>query len=77
MVQTPWDSMPHGLFAARSPHRPNPFGHAVVNLMKREGNKLMVKGFDAIEGTPILDIKPYIPLFDAKPTASKGWLTKL
>lgn len=50
-----------GLFATRSPHRPNSIGQTVVRLVRRRGNLLEVKGLDAIDGTPVLDIKPYIP----------------
>jgi formylmethanofuran dehydrogenase subunit E len=73
-VNTPWDSKPHGLFATRSPDRPNPIGYSVVKLLERKGNVLKVEGLDAIEGTKILDIKPYIPKIDNKPKASSGWL---
>lgn len=73
-VKTPWDEVPHGLFATRSPNRPNPLGYAVVQLIGRKGNLLRVKGLDAIDGTPVLDIKPYIPDLDARPEATKGWL---
>jgi tRNA-Thr(GGU) m(6)t(6)A37 methyltransferase TsaA len=73
-VKTPWDSEPHGLFATRSPHRPNPIGYSVVELIKREGKTLRVKGLDAIDGTLILDVKPYIPRIDSKPKAKGGWL---
>jgi len=71
-VKTPWDSEPHGLFATRSPHRPNPIGYSVVELIKRKEKTLKVKGLDAIEGTPIVDIKPYIPKIDSKPDAKAG-----
>ncbi|MCK4336283.1 MAG: tRNA (N6-threonylcarbamoyladenosine(37)-N6)-methyltransferase TrmO [Candidatus Aenigmarchaeota archaeon] len=73
-VNTPWDTKPHGLFAARSPHRPNPIGYSVVKLLGREGNKLRVEGLDAIDGTKVLDIKPYVPRIDSKPEAGSGWL---
>lgn len=55
-----------GVFASRSPKRPVPIGSTVVELIKREGRRLKVKGLDAIDGTPILDIKPYTPSFDEK-----------
>ncbi len=79
MVHTPWDRTPHGLFTTRTPHRPNPIGYAVVELVKREKNILHVKGLDALDGTPVLDIKPYVPSRDARPDAHPGWLrhTKL
>lgn len=54
-----------GLFASRSPHRPNPVGKATVRLLERQGNILKVEGLDAIDGTPVLDIKPYIPGYDS------------
>ncbi len=74
IVQTPWDTKPHGLFATRSPNRPTPIGFAVVKLKERRGNILIVEGLDAIDGTPVVDIKPYIPGVDAKPDANGGWL---
>ena len=73
-VKTPWDSELHGLFATRSPHRPSPIGYSVVQLIERKMCVLKVKGLDAIEGTLILDIKPYIPKIDSKPNAKVGWL---
>lgn len=54
-----------GVFASRSPSRPNPIGLCVVELMKMEGCTLLVKGLDAIEGSPIIDIKPYVPRADS------------
>ena len=56
---------PVGLFASRSPYRPNPLGKATVRLLERRGNILRVAGLDAIDGTPVLDIKPYIPDYDS------------
>ncbi len=58
-----------GVFASRSPSRPNPIGLCVVELVKQEGSVLFVKGLDALEGSPILDIKPYLPRADAVPDA--------
>lgn len=58
-----------GLFATRSPHRPNPLGKATVRLLERQGNVLKVKGLDAMDGTPVLDIKPYLPGYDSKDDA--------
>ncbi|MBC8275920.1 MAG: tRNA (N6-threonylcarbamoyladenosine(37)-N6)-methyltransferase TrmO [Chloroflexi bacterium] len=65
-----------GVFASRSPARPNPIGITTVKLLERRGNVLKVTGLDAIDGTPVLDIKPYIP-DDNSPTEAKtpGWLT--
>jgi len=73
VVTTPWEKTPHGLFAVRSPHRPNPIGYAVVKLLERNKTILKVEGLDAINGTPILDIKPYIRAVDAQPNAVSGW----
>ena len=73
LVMTPWDDVPHGLFATRSPHRPCPLGLTVVELMARQRNILKVKGLDAIDGTPLLDIKPYIPGVDERSAAKPGW----
>ena len=74
LVKTPWDSEPHGVFATRSPNRPNALGFSVVELIEREGNKLKVKGLDALEGTPLIDIKPYLPEIDAKANVRVGWV---
>lgn len=73
-VHTPWDKKLHGLFATRSPNRVNPIAYAVVELLEKKENRLKVKGLDAIDGTPVLDIKPYIPKIDAKHEAKIGWL---
>ena len=56
----PTDDRPHGVFATRSPRRPNPIGLTVVELQRREGNRLRVRGIDMLDGTPVLDIKPYL-----------------
>jgi formylmethanofuran dehydrogenase subunit E len=74
LVKTPWDSEPHGVFATRSPNRPNALGFSVVELIERKGNKLKVKGLDALEGTPLIDIKPYLPEIDAKANVRVGWV---
>jgi tRNA-Thr(GGU) m(6)t(6)A37 methyltransferase TsaA len=73
LVKTPWDSSLHGLFTTRSPHRPCPLGLAVAELVAREKNILRVKGLDAIDGTPLLDIKPYIPSTDERAVVKPGW----
>ena len=62
-----------GVFATRSPHRPNPLGISAVELDRIEGRKLFIRNFDLLDGTPILDIKPYIPAADAFPNARAGW----
>jgi tRNA-Thr(GGU) m(6)t(6)A37 methyltransferase TsaA len=74
LVKTPWDDVLHGLFATRSPHRPCPLGLTVVELTSRNANTLQVRGLDATDGTPLLDIKPYIPSIDERPTVKLGWL---
>ena len=76
LVTTPWDATSHGLFTTRSPHRPNPIGHAVVELVEQKDNILSVRGLDAIEGTPVIDIKPYVKKLDAKTDAVSGWIEK-
>jgi tRNA-Thr(GGU) m(6)t(6)A37 methyltransferase TsaA len=65
---------PKGLFATRYPRRPNGLGLSVVRLVRREAVVLHVAGIDVLDGTPLLDIKPYVPLFDAVPEAAMGWL---
>ena len=66
-----------GLFATRSPNRPNPIGKATVRLLQRQGNILRVEGLDAIDGTPVIDIKPYISGYDsAANTTVPQWITK-
>lgn len=62
-----------GLFATRSPHRPNPIGISAVELEKVEGLRLFIRNFDLLDGTPVLDIKPYIPAADAFPESAAGW----
>lgn len=64
---------PKGLFATRFPSRPNNIGLTVVTLLARKGTLLEVGMIDVLDGTPLLDIKPYIPRFDAFPEASEGW----
>ena len=63
-----------GLFATRSPHRPNPIGMSAVKLVKVEGLKLYIEDHDLIDGTPVLDIKPYLPYVDSFSEAAHGWL---
>jgi len=62
-----------GVFATRSPHRPNPLGLTPVQLISVEGRKLILGACDLVDGTPIFDIKPYIPAYDAFPDARAGW----
>jgi tRNA-Thr(GGU) m(6)t(6)A37 methyltransferase TsaA len=62
-----------GVFATRSPHRPNPIGLSLVELVRIEGDTLILAGADLVDGTPILDVKPYLPEVEAKPAAATGW----
>ncbi len=64
----------HGVFTTRSPNRPNPIGLSVVRLIKVEGNFLEVQNVDFVDGTPLLDIKPYIPEVDQADNIRIGWL---
>lgn len=66
-----------GLFATRSPHRPNAIGLCVAKLLERNGNELKVLGLDAINGTPVLDIKPYLSKDDITGAAYADWVSKL
>ena len=63
----------HGIFATRSPFRPNPIGLSIVQLAGREGNTLLIEGADILDGTPLLDIKPYSKRFDNISTQRNGW----
>lgn len=75
LFRPPFDTAERGLFATRAPWRPNPIGLAVVAF---EGfaapDRLKVRYLDCLNGTPLLDIKPYLPTIDAEPAASMGWL---
>jgi tRNA-Thr(GGU) m(6)t(6)A37 methyltransferase TsaA len=71
------DSEPRGLFATRAPKRPNPIGLSVVRLDKIEDNVLHIQDVDILDGTPLLDIKPYVPEFDAQVNVRIGWLEKV
>jgi len=67
-----------GLFAQRARHRPNPIGVTAVRLLRRAKNRLFVEGLDAINGTPVLDVKPYVPAYDAVEAARvPEWMTRL
>ncbi len=67
------DDQLHGLFATRYPARPNPIGLSVVRLLARHGNQLEIEGVDMLDGTPLLDIKPYVPEFDVRTETRTGW----
>jgi tRNA (adenine37-N6)-methyltransferase len=75
LATPPSDNRPHGVFATRSPRRPNPFGLTVVELLHREESQLHVRGVDMLDGTPILDIKPYLSSVPQE-TLRRGWLAE-
>lgn len=67
------DDQEHGLFATRYPYRPNPLGISTVRLLFRQANVLTIEGVDVLNGTPLLDIKPYVPDFDLRTDVRAGW----
>ena len=71
----PTDDRAHGVFATRSPRRPNPIGLTVVQLLRRDGARLVVRGVDMLDRTPILDIKPYLSSVPAE-QLKRGWLAE-
>lgn len=73
LATPPTATTPHGVFATRSPRRPNPIGLTVVTLLRREGPRLHVRGVDMLDGTPILDIKPYLSSVPDE-ELRRGWL---
>jgi len=70
------DDQTRGIFSTRAPNRPNPIGISIVQLINIEENILRVKDLDIIDGTPLLDIKPYVPEFDIRDATKNGWLEK-
>ena len=70
------DDRPKGVFATRAPKRPNPIGLSIVKLIKVEDNILHIEDVDIIDNTPLLDIKPYVSVFDAPDQAEMGWYSK-
>lgn len=68
------DNRLRGLFATRAPSRPNPIGLTIVQLVKIESGNLYIRQLDVVDGTPLLDIKPYVPEFDAQEIRKTGWL---
>ena len=74
LVKPYLDTNLRGLFSTRAPSRPNPIGISIVRLTKIEDNILYIQDIDVIDGTPVLDIKPYVPKFDQRKTARIGWL---
>jgi tRNA-Thr(GGU) m(6)t(6)A37 methyltransferase TsaA len=73
--RTPIDERPHGVFSTRSPRRPNPIGLTIIELLHRDGRSLHVRGLDILDGTPILDIKPYMSSIPAE-KLRRGWLAE-
>ncbi len=73
-VIPPKQKKERGVFGTRSPHRPNAIGILTVEFLRREGRRLFVRGVDVVDGTPVLDIKPYLKHFDSRPEATQGWL---
>lgn len=65
-----------GVFATRSPHRPNPIGLSLVQIKEVKSDRIIFWGGDLVEGTPVLDVKPYLPQFESKPEALGGWSTR-
>lgn len=77
MVMPPRGGGRRGVLATRSPHRPNPIGMSAVPLLRVKGRKLWIGEHDLVDGTPILDIKPYLPRYDSFPEESEGWLAEM
>ena len=75
LTTTPLDDRPHGVFATRSPRRPNPIALTVVRLLRREGARLHVRGLDMLDRSPILDLKPYLSSVPAG-EIERGWLAE-
>jgi len=77
LVSKPFmDENPHGIFAIRGPNRPNPIGISIVRLINVNNNILDIEDMDIVDGTPLLDIKPYVPEFDKREVKRIGWLAK-
>lgn len=75
-TKTPHDAEVHGVFACRSPSRPNPIAFCVAELLERKGNRLMVRGLEALDGSRLIDIKPYSSNIDSIPDAHIAWFEK-
>ena len=75
LIVTPFlDSRPHGVFSTRAPKRPNPIGLSIVRLLEIEKGVINIENVDILDGTPLIDIKPYVPEFDCHPADRIGWL---
>ena len=78
LTVTPFlDTTPRGVFATRAPRRPNAIGLSIVRLIEVKGSTLFIEDVDILDGTPLLDLKPYVPSFDSYPDASSGWLERV
>lgn len=78
LVVTPFlDKAPRGVFATRAPNHPNPIGVSTVRLLTVNGAVLEIEDLDMVDGTPLLDIKPYVPAFDHRPAERLGWLQRV
>ena len=77
LLVTPFlDTQLRGVFCTRAPTRPNPIGMSIVRLKERKQNILYIENLDILDGTPLLDIKPYVPEFDHRPAVRTGWLER-
>lgn len=76
-VKPPRGGPKRGVYSTRAPHRPNAIGLSAVELLKIEGRTLYLRGVDLLDGTPVLDIKPYVPYADAFPDSKAGWIDEL
>jgi tRNA-Thr(GGU) m(6)t(6)A37 methyltransferase TsaA len=76
MIRPFLDTIDRGVFSTRAPTRPNPIGVSTVEIVSVEGNKIIFRGADMLNGTPLLDIKPFVPEFDNRLEAGSGWLAK-
>jgi tRNA-Thr(GGU) m(6)t(6)A37 methyltransferase TsaA len=74
LVKPYMDENEHGIFSIRGPARPNPIGMSITRLIRIKKNKLYIRDIDIVDGTPLLDIKPYVPAFDVKESEKIGWL---
>ena len=78
LIVTPFlDSEPRGVFATRAPKRPNPIGLSIVRLVRIRGSTLDIENMDILDGTPLLDVKPYVPEFDYQEDCRIGWLEQV
>jgi tRNA-Thr(GGU) m(6)t(6)A37 methyltransferase TsaA len=76
-VVPPRDTVKRGVLATRSPHRPNPIGITAARLVGVRGTRITIASHDLLDGTPVLDIKPYLPYCDSHPQARTGWAESL